>query len=600
MPKDQKETARDRHITRAIHRLFFRAMLESKGLMVLALLCHVPAFLSQNVLMPLATAYALQAIITRHFNQVGKYVLLTLGFSLLYNVFLSVGSLVYGRNGVIGGAYVQREVFHNFLHKDYDFYGNSFFGSLGEQAARLRDTFITYNELVLFIVPKQITIVVAAIAVIAYKSWLLAGVTVACMILALAYTLLSSRFRIKYRRIVGQASSDVAALVGDALSHAATVKSFATEEREEHRLLAPLQRWYAAQLKSWDLFIPANAGRTLLVTGTTCVLLLVTSHLYQQHIITIAMVAVVQLYAIKLLNVTEEISQAVKTYEATMGASYLPVRTMLVQPTVLDAAKPKRLPAKRALDISLRDVTYGYTDAGGQTAVEHFSLDVAHGEKIGFVGYSGSGKTTLTKLLLRFMDIQSGSITLAGTDIRDIAQKDLRQRIAYVPQEPLLFHRSIAENIAYANPRATKADIRRAAKLAYVDEFVHQWPQGFDTLVGERGVKLSGGQRQRVAIARALLKDAPILVLDEATSALDSRSERLIQEALWNLMKNRTALVIAHRLSTIQRMDKIVVMEQGRIVQFGTHDELLGDKHGVYAQLWAHQSGGYLAGPETG
>jgi ATP-binding cassette subfamily B protein len=163
-----------------------------------------------------------------------------------------------------------------------------------------------------------------------------------------------------------------------------------------------------------------------------------------------------------------------------------------------------------------------------------------------------------------------------------------------VPQEPLLFHRSILDNIAYGSPRASHAAVLRAAKAAYVDEFVGQLPKGYDTLVGERGVKLSGGQRQRVAIARALLKDAPILVLDEATSALDSRSEQLIQKALWKLMKDRTALVIAHRLSTIQRMDRIAVMDKGTIVQLGTHEQLLKDKKGIYAKLWAHQSGGYV------
>jgi ATP-binding cassette, subfamily B, bacterial len=213
------------------------------------------------------------------------------------------------------------------------------------------------------------------------------------------------------------------------------------------------------------------------------------------------------------------------------------------------------------------------------------------------VGYSGSGKTTLTKLLLRFMDTTDGSITIGGIDVRDASQHDLRSHIAYVPQEPLLFHRSIAENIAYGRPSASKKQIEAAAQTAYVDEFVRDLPGGYQTLVGERGVKLSGGQRQRVAIARALLRDAPILVLDEATSALDSRSEKLIQQALWHLMKDRTALVVAHRLSTIQRMDRIVVMDKGRIVQIGSHDELLKQKRGIYAELWAHQSGGYVGVP---
>ena len=202
-------------------------------------------------------------------------------------------------------------------------------------------------------------------------------------------------------------------------------------------------------------------------------------------------------------------------------------------------------------------------------------------------------KTTLTKLLLRFADIESGAITIDGTSIQDATQASLRKAIAYVPQEPLLFHRSLRDNIGYGRPDATEKDIEAAAKKANALEFIKQLPEGFDTLVGERGVKLSGGQRQRIAIARAILKDAPILVLDEATSALDSESEKLIQDALQELMKNRTSIVIAHRLSTIAKLDRIIVLEDGEIKEDGSHDGLIA-RGGVYAKLWAHQSGGFI------
>ena len=209
------------------------------------------------------------------------------------------------------------------------------------------------------------------------------------------------------------------------------------------------------------------------------------------------------------------------------------------------------------------------------------------------MGASGSGKTTLTKLLLRFADIDKGTISIDGQAINQVTQASLREHIAYVAQEPLLFHRTIRENIAYARPDATDEQIAHAAKPAGALTFITKLPDGFNTLVGERGIKLSGGQRQRIAIARAILKDAPILILDEATSALDSESERLIQRSLTNLMKNRTSIVVAHRLSTIASLDRIVVMDNGAIIEQGSHTELLA-KGGAYAKLWNHQSGGFI------
>ena len=228
----------------------------------------------------------------------------------------------------------------------------------------------------------------------------------------------------------------------------------------------------------------------------------------------------------------------------------------------------------------------------GDNVFDNFSMTIQAGERVGLVGESGSGKTTLTKLLLRLADIQEGTIRIDGQDISKVTQVSLRKQIAYVPQEPLLFHRTISENIAYGRPDASMDEIIKAAKEANAYNFIEKLPQGFDTLTGERGVKLSGGQKQRVAIARAILTDAPILVLDEATSALDSESERLIQEALSNLMKDRTAIVIAHRLSTVASLDRIVVLKDGKITESGTHDDLIS-KDGEYAKLWERQTNAF-------
>ena len=246
--------------------------------------------------------------------------------------------------------------------------------------------------------------------------------------------------------------------------------------------------------------------------------------------------------------------------------------------------------------IDFENVSFHYADADEQDSVfDGFNLHIAGGQRVGLVGRSGSGKTTLTTLLLRLADLSDGRITIDGQDISAVSQVSLRRHIAYVPQEPLLFHRSVRENIAYGRPDASEEEILAAAREANALEFIEKLPHGLDTQVGERGVKLSGGQRQRIAIARAILTNAPILVLDEATSALDSESERLIQDALANLMRGRTSLVIAHRLSTVAALDRIVVIRDGEIVEDGRHDELV-DAGGEYATLWNRQSGAFLGG----
>jgi ATP-binding cassette subfamily B protein len=234
-------------------------------------------------------------------------------------------------------------------------------------------------------------------------------------------------------------------------------------------------------------------------------------------------------------------------------------------------------------------ITFRY-GAHTEPLFHDFTLRIEPGQRVGLVGHSGSGKTTFVKLLQRLYDLNEGRILIDGQEIGRAAQVSLRSQLALVPQEPLLFHRSLAENIAYARPEATAAEIERAAQLANAHDFIIRQPKGYATLVGERGVKLSGGERQRVALARAFLADAPILILDEATSSLDSESEALIQEAMQRLIVGRTAIVIAHRLSTVRMLDRILVFEQGRVVEEGTHDALVRRTEGTYKRLFERQA----------
>lgn len=588
-------TKRDRETSRYTHRLFWQAILVAWPDLALWALMRPAAILVYNVLIPFQVAYGLQAIITHHYSQVHHYALNVVWLALVYCVLWGVGGVAICRNGRADVVHIQRAVFANYLQKDYAFYSDSYLGALGAQATRLREALTDYSQLIFNGFMAQFIIIASSVAIIAYHSWLLAAITLGCVALVLGFTIMMSRWRLRYRRDLSEAASDTAGVIGDALGHGPTVKSFAAEAYEQKRLDTALGRLASVQYWAWMSSIPSDLGRMILAAGATALLLIFTSRLYEHHTISIAIVALVQLYVVRLISSTQNIADLIKLYETTMSAAHQAVKTMLVKPTVLDKPDAQKL-AKRAQGaIGFSNVGYHYKDArSGTFAIKKFDLKVAPGEKVGLVGYSGSGKTTLTKLLLRFMDVSDGAISISDVDIRDVIQTDLRSHIAYVPQEPLLFHRSIAENIAYSKPSASRKAIIEAAKAAYVDEFVDELPKDYDTLVGERGIKLSGGQRQRVAIARAILKDAPILVLDEATSVLDSRSEKYIQKALWRLMKGRTALVIAHRLSTVQHMDRIVVMDKGKIVQTGTHDELLKSQKGIYAKLWAHQSGGYI------
>ena len=258
---------------------------------------------------------------------------------------------------------------------------------------------------------------------------------------------------------------------------------------------------------------------------------------------------------------------------------------------IIDTPNAKRLKVKDG-KIKFDKVSFKYDD--GEEIIKNIDFEIKPGQTVALVGLSGSGKSTLTKLLLRLYDVTSGKILIDNQDISKVNQESLRKNVSLVPQEPILFHRNLMENIRYGRFEASDEEVKKAAKLAYCDEFVSKLKDGYHSMVGDRGIKLSGGERQRVAIARAILKNSPILVLDEATSSLDSESEKYIQKSLTNLMKNKTVLIIAHRLSTIRKVDRIIVISDKKIVEDGTHNQLIKLKNGVYRKLWQIQVGGFI------
>jgi ATP-binding cassette subfamily B protein len=382
--------------------------------------------------------------------------------------------------------------------------------------------------------------------------------------------------------------------VADVLTNMETVRAFAAEDREaaEHRSRVAEQR--RLTLRSWDygnLRVDTIVSPIAVLTSTVGLLLAVAL----RGGLGVEAIVVTFTYYTNAINIMFEFNQVYRRIESVLTEAAQFTELLLLPPTVVDQADPQPL---RPADASVRFERVRFAHVQGRPLFEELDLDVPSGTKIGLVGQSGGGKTTLTRLLLRLMDVDGGRILIGGQDIARMRQADLRSLVAYVPQEPAMFHRSVRDNIAFARPGATEAEILRAARAAHVTEFVESLPDGFDTLVGERGIKLSGGQRQRLALARAIVRDAPILLLDEATSALDSESEILVQEALWHLMRDRTALVVAHRLSTVVRMDRLVVLNRGHIVEQGTHSDLMRAE-GPYARLWRHQSGGFLVDDDT-
>ncbi|MDP2598200.1 MAG: ATP-binding cassette domain-containing protein, partial [Candidatus Liptonbacteria bacterium] len=318
---------------------------------------------------------------------------------------------------------------------------------------------------------------------------------------------------------------------------------------------------------------------------------------WQQSVVTLGTFVLIQLYIIGLGSRLWNFSQIIRDFYGSYADAVEMVEIMKLPHEIKDVLGAKVLKVS-AGEVVFKDMSFSFNST--REVLKKINLSIRTGEKVALVGPSGAGKTTVVRLLMRFYDVTKGAIMVDGQNIREVTLKSLRDAISLVPQDPLLFHRTIMENIRYGKPSATDADVMRAATLAHCDEFIQDLPKKYETYVGERGIKLSGGERQRVAIARAILKNSPILVLDEATSSLDSHSESLIQDALDTLMEKKTVIVIAHRLSTIKKMDRILVMEDGAIIEEGTHRDLARLKRGLYAKLWKLQAGGFSRGPAGG
>lgn len=482
--------------------------------------------------------------------------------------------------------------FNTVSEQSMQFHSDRFSGSLVSQTNKFVWAFERLTDVFIWdLLPMLILIVMVVIILLPQVPWFALGVIIFTIIYALI-SWLSFRKISHLNNEEAAAESKQTGQLADSITNIISVKSYAGEAHERKRYAEFSRKTMHAGMGLMRATITRDIMFNCIQLGITALILIFLIAGQTWLGISIATLVLIVNYAQSIQGELWSINSILKNFNRVFGDAYDMTLILDTVDDVVDAKDAVPLEMKTA-GVDFNGISFKHKDAK-EAIFENFNLNVQPGERIGLVGVSGSGKTTLTKLLLRFADVDKGAILVSGQDIKNVTQQSLRENVAYVPQETSLFHRSIAENIAYGKPDATLKEIVWAAKQANADEFIKDLPQGYDTLVGERGIKLSGGQRQRIAIARAILKNAPISVLDEATSALDSESEVLIQDALEKLMRGRTSIVIAHRLSTVAGLDRIVVLENGKIVEQGSHEELLHKDSGVYKHLWDRQSGAFM------
>ncbi|MBP6042109.1 ABC transporter ATP-binding protein [Candidatus Saccharibacteria bacterium] len=486
---------------------------------------------------------------------------------------------------------IERRVFSRLLGHSYRFYADNFAGSIVTQFNRFLRAYHQLENILVFDVMNAFFLVASSIVLMAFLQPILSVVMLIWTVIFLSSMVFLAVKKSPYTRKESAADSLVTASVADAITNVLNIKTFARKELEKQRFFDVTEHRFEARKKSWMLNVHIGTFRWVMVLILIISYLVLSVHLVINDLASISTVLTSQLLMIAIYRALFNLNKTIEQIEQNISEAAEMTELLHREYEVKDPENPKKLVVNDG-SIEFRDVSFKYADASDDV-FSSLNLKIKPGEKVGLVGHSGGGKSTLTRLILRFVDINNGQILIDGQDIKQTTQHELRSQIAYVPQEPILFHRTLAENINYGRIDATDKDIKEAAKLAQASQFIEDFPAGYDTLVGERGIKLSGGEKQRVAIARAMLSTAPILLLDEATSALDSKSEKLISKALDELMKNRTTIVIAHRLSTIKKLDRIIVMKDGQIVEDGNHEALV--KNGShYAELWNHQSGDFL------
>lgn len=547
-----------------------------------------------NTALPYFLSLAVGTLTTGDSNALWQFIALASGAAIVGVILNLVGF----QSAIHHESHVRRDLANHtiekILIKDQDFFSNQKIGALTGKFIDFVNAHVGLQDIFVMGTLSFVISVGSGIAIIFIHSPLLGFIILGLIIGLIIQIQISIKIRKPYRTARKKLVGEVNGAIADSIGNSMIVKTFAGESHEQSTISKLTEKYRKVYQKDFRMMSVEGSLRILVMSIVQIIAVAILAQLLFSGQLELGVAIFTIAYLQRIASQLFSLGDIINGYDRLFIQAAPMTEILMQSESIIDQTGAKDLSVKQG-KILFSNVNYSYQDSPDILVLSNLTLNIADGEKVGLVGASGAGKTTITKLLLRFDDVSHGAIYIDGQDISHVTQTSLRKNISYVPQEPALFHRSLKENIAYGNLNANDKQVRAAAKKANALDFIDKLPDRLDTVVGERGVKLSGGQRQRIAIARAILKDAPILVLDEATSALDSESEKLIQDALVKLMKGRTSIVIAHRLSTIAKLDRIIVLDDGKIIEEGTHASLL--KHGgKYSKLWQHQSGGFIEG----